>query len=216
MRRRGGGDEPAAERGASSAEGDGVGRALVQAGARGPSGLEEKARAAYALVNGAATAGLSSFASSGDFNDVGRSAAEVRRQLVERVAADLRSGRGDVESIADYLVDSAMERAQRCVMGGGGIYAELWTLDEGRASVAAVSSRQRRGAAEAEAATQEVLVDEQPPSGEEPLRPLFRRVQPHVFARPTALALLDVFEVFRRRGRRFEYSAEEQYYMILY
>ena len=42
-------------------------------------------------------------------------------------------------------------------------------------------------------------------------KPLFVQVQPHLFTRPTYLALLDVFEVFHSRGLSMsDYTSEER------
>ena len=61
---------------------------------------------------------------------MGRAAARARHELVERAEEEIRSGRADVAVVAEFLVDAALARAARCVNGGGGIYSELWILDE--------------------------------------------------------------------------------------
>ena len=156
--------------------------------------------------------------SGGDFAAVGRAAAKAREELVVRAAEEIRSGSADVDVVAEFLVDSALTRAARCAHGGGGIYSELWLLDEGRATVENIRTakmadalQQEDGSAVARLlACKDILVDERPrQEGHE--APLFAQVQPYVFTRSTFLALLDVFEVFhQRRGQIVEYTAEER------
>ena len=155
----------------------------------------------------------------GDFAAVGRAAAKAREELVARAAQDLRAGNADVDVVAEFLVDSALARAARCAHGGGGIYSELWLLDEGRASVENIRTakmadalQQENGAGVARLlASRDILIDERPRRGGHEVWPLFAQVQPYVFTRSTFLALLDVFEVFhQRRGEMREYSPEER------
>ncbi|CAE8611684.1 unnamed protein product [Polarella glacialis] len=202
-----------------------VGGALVQAATRGPAGLERQARVAYNLVGDATGAGVKAFQATGDFGAVSRAAALQRTELVERVIDELRSGRVDPRLVAESLVEAALSRAARAAVadadvGGEGIYAQLWSLDEGRASVSA--QVQVASARNGQAVSADVVVDEQRTTstsagrGESSgLRPLFARVRPHVLARPTALALLEAFDVFRARGRPERvsdgpYSAQEE------
>ncbi|CAE7942986.1 DRC2 [Symbiodinium necroappetens] len=211
LQRRKGRFDPAASDGS-------LGHALVQAAARGPEGLDVKARAAYDLIRAAAEAGVKEFSSSGDFAAVGRAAAKAREELVVRAADEIRSGSADVDVVAEFLVDSALTRAARCAHGGGGIYSELWLLDEGRATVENIRTakmadalQQEDGSAVARLlACKDILVDERPrQEGHE--APLFAQVQPYVFTRSTFLALLDVFEVFhQRRGQIGEYTVDER------
>ena len=57
----------------------------------------------------------------------------------------------------------------------------------------------------------DIVVDERPRDKCDDYRPLFRHVQPHLFTRPTFLALLDVFEVFHSRGSSMlDYTAVER------
>lgn len=214
----------AAERNAASPKQDehsegSLGRALVQAAARGPGGLDLKARVAYDLVTAAAEAGVQEFSSSGDFAAVGRQAAEARGELIARAASELGSGHADVQTVAEFLVDAALARAARCAQGAGGIYSELWTLDEGRAAVASVYASRAEvpldgeGAVARMLAAKDILIDEHPRLGESSAlaRPLFVKVQPHVFTRTTHLALLQVFEVFHGRAQYVsEYSSTEK------
>ena len=156
--------------------------------------------------------------SGGDFAAVGRAAAKAREELVVRAADEIRSGSADVDVVAEFLVDSALTRAARCAHGGGGIYSELWLLDEGRATVENIRTakmadalQQEDGSAVARLlACKDILVDERPrQEGHE--APLFAQVQPYVFTRSTFLALLDVFEVFhQRRGQIGEYTVDER------
>ncbi|CAJ1440224.1 unnamed protein product [Effrenium voratum] len=199
---------------------DSLGHALVQAAVRGPQGLDVKARAAYQLIRAAAEAGVKEFSSSGDFTAVGRAAARARHELVERAEEEIRSGRADVAVVAEFLVDAALARAARCVNGGGGIYSELWILDEGRATVENIRTAKLAEAltkpdADEKAVTRllaskDILIDERPRSKGGLTFPLFAQVQPYVFTRPTFLSLLDVFEVFHKRGPSMDYSSEER------
>ena len=122
--------------------------------------------------------------------------------------------------MAEFLVDSALARAARCAHGGGGIYSELWLLDEGRASVENIRTAKMADALQQEneagvarlLACKDILIDERPRRDGHEVWPLFAQVQPYVFTRSTFLALLDVFEVFhQRRGRQHaDYDAEER------
>eukprot|EP00929_Paragymnodinium_shiwhaense_P084732 TRINITY_DN45336_c0_g1_i2.p1 TRINITY_DN45336_c0_g1~~TRINITY_DN45336_c0_g1_i2.p1 ORF type:complete len:523 (-),score=100.58 TRINITY_DN45336_c0_g1_i2:30-1598(-) len=211
-------------RSSSSAEEREVGGAILQAAARGPEGLLARARSAYKSVNAAANEGVQEYALSGDFSAVGRRTAQRRQELVQQVIEELQSGRADVDSVAQFLVDAALARAARCVNGsvpgGSGIYEELWSLDEGRASVAAVPREPPpaggRQAKEAHwedlkrVSTKDIVVDEQRQSTTAVLRPLFAQVQPHVFSKLTALRLLEVFNVFQQRQLPGDYTQDER------
>lgn len=59
-------------------------------------------------------------------------------------------------------------------------------------------------------ASKDILIDERPRSKGGLTFPLFAQVQPYVFTRPTFLSLLDVFEVFHKRGPSMDYSSEER------
>lgn len=82
--------------------------------------MDGRARAAYDGVSAAAERGMREFFATGDFNAVGRAAAEARRQLVECVVEDVRSGRADLTTIAEFVVDAALARAARCAQGASG------------------------------------------------------------------------------------------------
>eukprot|EP00438_Fugacium_kawagutii_P027917 Skav231463 [mRNA] locus=scaffold1847:1039244:1052142:- [translate_table: standard] len=102
----------------------------------------------------------------------------------------------DAQVVAEVLVDAVLSRAFRG--GEKSFYSELWLLDEGRATDGNVT-------------ISDIVVDERVRDKASGAKPLFVRVQPHLFTRPTFLALLDVFEVFHRRGRSAEeYTLEER------
>mmetsp|Transcript_25895 Transcript_25895/g.59785 ORF Transcript_25895/g.59785 Transcript_25895/m.59785 type:complete len:696 (+) Transcript_25895:37-2124(+) len=185
-----------------------LGAALISAATWAPTGLKSEATTAYKLVSNAANEGLLEFAGSGDFGAVGQKALKQRKEFIALVVNEIESGRADLDLVAEHLVDAALARAARCVEGhGSGVYKELWVLDENRASVGTVrgsprqtfesSWRQNMEDMDEEA---DILVDEQRQGTEEKLRPLFAQVRTNVLAHPSALALLDVFEVYRRRG----------------
>jgi len=109
-------------------------------------------------------------------------------------------------------------RAARCMRGGGDVYEELWLLDEGRATVAAVQEKSRPHVSDTVAGrnttlsafSSDILIDEQPTNANI-LRPLFYRMSPHILSRATALAVLGVFEVFSKRKRGMgEYTEHEK------
>ncbi|CAK9061079.1 Dynein regulatory complex subunit 2 (Coiled-coil domain-containing protein 65 homolog) (Flagellar-associated protein 250) [Durusdinium trenchii] len=146
----------------------------------------------------------------GDFAAVGRGVAALRRRLVARAAEEIREGEVDVEVVAELLVDAVLARAFRG--GEKSLYSELWVLDDGRATVESIrSDKMAESQPDGNVTLTDIVVDERPRDKCEDYRPLFTLVQPHLFTRPTFLALLDVFEVFHSRGpSRKDYTPLER------
>ncbi|CAK0809862.1 unnamed protein product, partial [Prorocentrum cordatum] len=184
---------------------------------------------AYSFIGEAASAGIAEYTATGDFAAVARGAAARRQALVERVAEELRSGKADVASVR--VSGGLRAREGRALRRGGrgrvrravGLRRGPGVRRRGPAGPGGPGRRRRGRLGGGE---------ERPPGGPRgqgypaaptqprargpdaaALRPLFARVLPHVFARPTFFALLDVFEVFRRRGGRGSsqaYSGEDR------
>eukprot|EP00913_Durusdinium_trenchii_P020552 g19305.t1 len=166
--------------------------------------------AASAKITAAVQAGMKEFSSSGDFAAVGRGVAALRRRLVARAAEEIREGEVDVEVVAELLVDAVLAWAFRG--GEKSLYSELWVLDDGRATVESIrSDKMAESQPDGNVTLTDIVVDERPRDKCEDYRPLFTLVQPHLFTRPTFLALLDVFEVFHSRGpSRKDYTPLER------